>query len=149
MMSHDPKASVLRPVRFRRGAAGAAGKTARMAADTQPVFSAAEAVVALRATLLTLVRRDGRDLTARQLTALMTVYLDAQVYTVSSMAALLNISRPGVTRIIDRLAEYDLVEREEDRADRRRVLIRRTPHGDSFMRELNEIASRAHVGDAD
>ncbi len=147
MMIHDPKASALRPARFRRGAAGASGKAAQ--AGTQPAFSAVDAVVALRATLLTLVRRDGRDLTARQLTALMTVYLDDQVYTVSSMAELLSISRPGVTRIIDRLAEYDLVEREEDHADRRRVLIRRTSHGEGFMRDLNEIARRAPAGDAD
>ena len=99
------------------------------------------AINALRTTLLTLVRRDGRDLTARQLTAFMTVYLDSQVHTVSSMADLLNISRPGVTRILDRLAEYDLVERQEDRDDRRRVLIRRTPRGAAFLRELEEIAA--------
>ena len=99
------------------------------------------AVAALRTTLLTLVRRDGRDLTARQLTSFMTVYLDAKVHTVTSMADLLNISRPGVTRILDRLAEYQLVEREEDRDDRRRVLIRRTARGVAFMRELEEIAA--------
>ncbi|KAA5608036.1 MarR family transcriptional regulator [Rhodovastum atsumiense] len=102
-----------------------------------------ERLVTLHGTLLALVRRDGRDLTARQLTAFMTVYLDNQVHTVSSMAELLNISRPGVTRLLDRLAEYDLVERQEDRNDRRRVLIRRTVRGTAFLRELEEIARTA------
>lgn len=94
----------------------------------------------LYTTLLALVRRDGRDLTARQLTAFMTVYLDVHVHTVSSMADVLNVSRPGVTRILDRLAEYDLVAREEDRDDRRRVLIRRTNRGVAFLREIEEVA---------
>src|SRR5450756_967470 len=74
----------------------------------------------LRGTLLTLVRRDGRDLTARQLTAFLTVYMDDHIHTVSSMADLLNIARPGVTRILDRLVEFDMVSRQEDRDDRRR-----------------------------
>lgn len=142
-MTQDPKLSFLTPIRASRKAAGGEGKKA---AGEAQLFAADAAVAALRATLLTLVRRDGRDLTARQLTALMTVYLDSQVHTVSSMAELLNISRPGVTRIVDRLAEYDLVAREEDRADRRRVLIRRTTRGGAFMRDLNDIATRARDG---
>lgn len=142
-MIQDPRPSFLSPIRAsRRGAAGEGKKTI-----AEPQLLPADAAVgALRTTLLTLVRRDGRDLTARQLTALMTVYLDSQIHTVSSMAELLNISRPGVTRIVDRLAEYDLVAREEDRADRRRVLIRRTTRGAAFMRDLNEIATQARDG---
>jgi DNA-binding MarR family transcriptional regulator len=96
-------------------------------------------VAMLHGTLLALVRRDGRDLTARQLTAFLTVYMDEATHTVSSLAALLNISRPGVTRIMDRLVQFDLVAREEDREDRRRVLVRRTARGASFFRELAGI----------
>jgi DNA-binding MarR family transcriptional regulator len=95
----------------------------------------------LRGTLLTLVRRDGRDLTARQLTAFLTVYMDDHIHTVSSMADLLNIARPGVTRILDRLVEFDMVSRQEDRDDRRRVLIRRTQRGAMFFQELVGITS--------
>jgi DNA-binding MarR family transcriptional regulator len=100
----------------------------------------ARSLAPLYITLLALVRRDGRDLTARQLTSFMTVYLDSHVHTVSSMADVLCVSRPGVTRILDRLAEYDLVAREEDHDDRRRVLIRRTARGIAFLRELEEVA---------
>jgi len=97
-------------------------------------------VVVLHGTLLALVRRDGRDLTARQLTAFLSVYMDEQTHTVSSLAELLHISRPGVTRIMDRLVQFDLVAREEDREDRRRVLVRRTTRGAAFFRELVGIA---------
>ena len=97
-------------------------------------------MIVLRGTLLALVRRDGRDLTARQLTAFLTVYMDDQTHTVSSLAELLHISRPGVTRIMDRLVQFDLVAREEDRDDRRRVLVRRTTRGAAFFRELVNIS---------
>src|SRR5271169_495856 len=97
-------------------------------------------IVVLHGTLLALVRRDGRDLTARQLTAFLSTYMDEHTHTVSSLAELLHISRPGVTRIMDRLVQFDLVAREEDREDRRRVLVRRTNRGAAVFRELVGIA---------
>ena len=103
-------------------------------------------IVVLHGTLLSLVRRDGRDLTARQLTAFLSVYMDEQTHTVSTLAELLHISRPGVTRIMDRLVHFDLVAREEDREDRRRVLVRRTLRGAAFFRELVGISRQ--VGDS-
>jgi DNA-binding MarR family transcriptional regulator len=97
-------------------------------------------VALIRGTMLELVRRDGRDLTARQLTTLLTVYLHEEVHSVSSLARMLNISRPGVTRILDRLVEANLVSRAEDAADRRRVLVYRTAPGAQYMRDLTEVA---------
>ncbi len=97
-------------------------------------------IALIRGTMLELVRRDGRDLTARQLTTLLSVYLEDATHSVSSVAKLLNISRPGVTRILDRLVDADLVSRAEDEADRRRVLIRRTRTGGQFVRNLIEVA---------
>jgi len=109
-------------------------------------------IVVLQGTLLALVRRDGRDLTARQLTAFLSVYMDEQTHTVSTLAELLHISRPGVTRIMDRLVQFDLVAREEDREDRRRVLVRRTVRGAVFFRELvaisRQVAEPAQHGQA-
>ncbi len=100
----------------------------------------------LREILLTLVRRDGRDLTARQLSAFLIVYTEDEVQTVSSLAERMNISRPGVTRVMDRLVEFDLLSREEDRVDRRRVLARRTARGATFYRDLGAIAWTAAEG---
>jgi DNA-binding MarR family transcriptional regulator len=97
----------------------------------------------IRDVLLSLVRRDGRDLTARQLSAFLIVYTRDEVQTVSSLAELMNISRPGVTRVMDRLVQYDLIAREEDREDRRRVLARRTGRGLAFYRDLTGLARSA------
>ncbi len=101
-----------------------------------------QAIALIRGTMLELVRRDGRDLTARQLTTLLTVYLENETLSVSRVATLLNISRPGVTRILDRLVDADLVSRAEDASDRRRVLVRRTRAGSKFVRELIEVADQ-------
>lgn len=99
-------------------------------------------VALIRGTMLELVRRNGRDLTARQLTTLLTVYLYDEVHSVSSLARMLNISRPGVTRILDRLVEAELVSRAEDPADRRRVLVYRTPSGAQYIRDFDEVADQ-------
>lgn len=122
-------------MRLEDAAAGAADNPRLMRA-----LASDPRMVVLRGTLLALVRRDGRDLTARQLTAFLTVYMDESTHTVSSLAELLHISRPGVTRIMDRLVQFDLVAREEDREDRRRVLVRRTTRGAVFFRELVGIS---------
>ena len=97
----------------------------------------------IRNTMLALVRQDGRDLTARQLTTLLSVYLRDETQTVTSLANMLNVSRPGVTRILDRLVDADLVSRAEDKQDRRRVLIRRTREGANYIHTLSEVANRA------
>jgi len=100
-------------------------------------------IALIRNTMLELVRRDGRDLTARQLTALLSVYLKDETLTVTSLAQMLNVSRPGVTRILDRLVDADLVSRAEDKHDRRRVLIRRTRAGAAYLQTLVEVADQA------
>ena len=103
----------------------------------------------MRDILLALVRRDGRDLTARQLSAFLIVYTNDDVQTVSSLAEMMNISRPGVTRVMDRLVRFDLMSREEDPADRRRVLARRTARGLAFHQDLATIARGAAEGRID
>ncbi len=108
---------------------------------------ARQPIEVIRNTMLALVRQDGRDLTARQLTALLSVYLRDETQTVTSLANMLNVSRPGVTRILDRLVEADLVSRAEDKQDRRRVLIRRTREGARYVQTLAEVANRAVAGD--
>ena len=95
----------------------------------------------LRDSLLQLVRGDGRDLTARQLTAFMSIYMDDPDHSISSLADLLNIDRSAVTRIIDRLLQFGLVDREEDRENRRRTIVRRTAEGWMFFRTLMSAPS--------
>lgn len=93
----------------------------------------------LRTTIVELVRRDGPDLSARQLGVFLTCYLETEAQTVRGLAAKLGVSKPAITRALDRLTEFDLVKRKTDPLDRRSVLVQRTPAGMSFLREMRSI----------
>ena len=71
-------------------------------------------VEVLRQTVVSLVRREGPDLSARQLGVFLTCYFEEEAQTVRGLAAKLNISKPAITRALDRLAEFDLVRRFDD-----------------------------------
>lgn len=103
----------------------------------------------LRETVVALVRRDGPDLSARQLGVFLTVYLTDGPHTVRGLAAELNVSKPAITRALDRLGELDLARRKVDPMDRRSVIVQRTLKGTGFLRDLRQIMSEAEalVGD--
>lgn len=108
-----------------------------MASPPNPVSDAQ--VGLLRSTVVALVRRDGADLSARQLGVFLTCYLGEGAHTVRGLAADLNVSKPAITRALDRLGELDLARRKVDPSDRRSVLVQRTPRGSAFLRELRNI----------
>jgi len=103
----------------------------------------------LRETIVALVRSDGPDLSARQLAVLLTVYLGEGPHTVRGLAANLNVSKPAITRALDRLGELDLARRKVDQADRRSVLVQRTPKGTTFLRDLRNVMVEAAKGTAE
>ena len=104
-------------------------------------------IAILRDTVVSLVRRDGVDLSARQLGVFLTCYLDDSGHTVRGLAHQLNVSKPAITRALDRLADLDLARRKVDPADRRSVLVQRTSKGTAFLRDirsvLNEVSKPA------
>ena len=100
----------------------------------------------LRDTIVALVRRDGPDLSARQLGVFLTCYLTEKAHTVRGLAADLEVSKPAITRALDRLSEFELVRRKVDPADRRSVLVQRTLKGSAFLRELRSIMGEAGAG---
>ena len=97
----------------------------------------------LRDTIVALVRRDGPDLSARQLGVFLTCYLQEGAHTVRGLAADLNVSKPAITRALDRLGELDLARRKVDPMDRRSVLVQRTLKGAAFLRDLRSIMNEA------
>lgn len=105
--------------------------------------SADQMVSILRETIVALVRRDGPDLSARQLGVFLTCYLKDGAHTVRGLAAELNVSKPAITRALDRLGELDLARRKVDPADRRSVLVQRTLKGTAFLRDLRGIMTDA------
>ena len=90
-----------------------------------------------------MVRSDEPDLTDRQKSVLLKVYLDEEAQTVRGLAIYANISKPAVTRALDRLTEFDLVRRKTDPNDRRSVLVQRTIRGRTFLRRLSDVLLEA------
>ncbi|RFD19135.1 MarR family transcriptional regulator [Komagataeibacter melaceti] len=95
----------------------------------------------LRDTIVAMVRRDGPDLSARQLAVFLTCYLSDDAHTVRGLAAELNVSKPAITRALDRLKDLDLARRTPDPMDRRSVLIKRTLKGNAYLRDLCTIVT--------
>src|ERR671929_1619174 len=103
----------------------------------------------LRDTVVALVRRDGPDLSARQLGVFLTVYLTDGPHTVRGLAAELNVSKPAITRALDRLGELDLARRKVDPMDRRSILVQRTLKGTAFLRDMRQIMTEAEQNTRD
>ncbi len=108
-----------------------------------PQLSSDQLVGILRDTIVSLVRRDGVDLSARQLGVFLTCYLGEGPHTVRGLAHELNVSKPAITRALDRLTELDYVRRKVDPSDRRSVLVQRTVKGAAFLREIRHIMTDA------
>jgi DNA-binding MarR family transcriptional regulator len=89
------------------------------------------------------VRQDGPDLSARQMAILLIVYTSAPPHTVRGLAAGLKISKPAVTRALDRLGTLGFVHRTPDEADKRSVLLQRTVKGAVFLSEFADLVSAA------
>lgn len=89
------------------------------------------------------VRRDAPDLSARQMAVLLTVYMIDEGQTVRGLAEILNVSKPAITRAIDRLGEFGLARRKTDPNDRRSVIVQRTVKGSVYLAEFAEIIKEA------
>ena len=105
-----------------------------------------QALTLWREALAETVRRDQPDLSARQMAILLTVYLTPAPHTVRGLAGGLNISKPAVTRALDRLGAQGLLKRKTDEADRRNVLVQRTVRGSVFLSEFGELITQVAGG---
>ena len=97
----------------------------------------------LRDTVVSLVRREGPDLTARQLAVMLISYLEEGPHTVRGLAARLDVAKPAITRALDRLEQFDLAHRRQDPRDRRSIVVARTPEGHAFLESLQGMLDDA------
>ena len=100
-------------------------------------------IVILQNTITTMVRQDKPDLSARQLAVFLICYLNETVQTVRGLAAALRVSKPAITRALDRLEELNLLGRKTDPMDRRSVLVQRTEEGYEYLQNIHSIMSEA------
>ena len=90
---------------------------------------------------LALVHSREPDLSVRQISVLITVYLDPQPHTVRALAAKLGVTKPVITRALDTMGRQGLVTRKRDPADRRNVLVQRTVNGSLFLERLGDLVA--------
>ncbi len=88
---------------------------------------------------LAMVRGEEPDLSARQITVLITIYLEPQPHTVRALAAKLQVTKPVITRALDTMGRLGLVTRKRDPSDRRNVLVQRTVSGALFLERLGDL----------
>ena len=90
------------------------------------------------------VAGNGPDLTARQLAVFLKIYLEPEAeQTVRGLAATLNVSKPAITRALDRPEELVFARRETDKSDRRSI-IARTTNGSAYLRTLGGYIAEAN-----
>ena len=106
-------------------------------------LKAHQALSIWRRALLETVRQDGPDLSARQLTLLLTVYLTPPPHTVRGLAETMNVSKPAITRALDRLGALGYVRRKTDEADRRNILVQRTVKGSVYLSDFADLVIAA------
>lgn len=106
-------------------------------------LKAVQALDLWRGAIVESVRRDGADLSARQMALLLTVYLTPPPHTVRGLALTMNVSKPAITRALDRLSELGMIKRKTDDTDRRSVLVQRTVKGSVYLREFGDLIVKA------
>lgn len=101
-----------------------------------------DALALWRGVMVQALRDNHPDLTARQSALLLHVYLTPPPHTVRGLAGALNMSKPAVSRALDRLGRLDFLHRKRDHADKRNVLVQRTVKGAVHLREFGDLAAK-------
>lgn len=78
------------------------------------------------------------DLSCRQMGILLMIYTKDDKHTVRGLASDLHISKPAVTRALDRLTSHKLIKRVRDQEDRRNVFITPTQEGYLYLSRFSE-----------
>lgn len=95
-------------------------------------------------TLVDYVRSGEPDLTNRQMALLLVVYLMPGPHTVRGLARILNVSKPVVTRALNRLGALGYLRRQRDDSDKRNIFVAKTTEGAEFLEEFGQF-----IGDGD
>ena len=98
-------------------------------------------------TLIDYVRSGEPDLTNRQMALLMLVYLDPGPHTVRGLARALNVSKPVVTRALNRLGSLGYLRRQRDDTDKRNIFVAKTAEGADFLAEFGHFLSGEHLAE--
>lgn len=99
-------------------------------------LSTAQSLTLWHDVAIAMVRDDEPDLSVRQISILLTIYLEAPPHTVRDLARKLGVTKPVITRALDTMGKLELVSRRRDEKDRRNVLVQRTVKGALYLERL-------------
>ena len=85
------------------------------------------------------VRADGPDLSMRQWSILLTVYLNPGPHTVRALARDLNVPKPAISRALDALSILGFIRRVRDPNDKRIVLVQKTAEGAIYLDQFARV----------
>lgn len=102
---------------------------------------ASDALYLWHRVMVSALGRDLPDITQRQFALLLHVYVAPPPHTVRGLANRLQMSKPAVTRALDRLSHLDFLKRAPDDADKRSILVKRTVAGAVFLRDFADLAA--------
>lgn len=92
-------------------------------------------------TLIAYVRSGDPDLTNRQMAIVFTVYSREGPHTVRGLAEHLRVSKPVITRALNKLGQLGYLRRQRDQADGRNVFVMRTDKGSEFLARFERFLS--------
>lgn len=93
--------------------------------------------------LINYVRSGRPDLTNRQMALLMIVHLEEGPHTVRGLARSLNVSKPVITRALNRLGALGYLRRQRDDSDKRNIFVACTEEGAAFLDEFGQLLGPA------
>lgn len=99
-------------------------------------LTTAQSLTLWHSVALAMVKDDEPDLSVRQMSILLTIYLEAPPHTVRDLAAKLGVTKPVITRALDTMGKVGLVSRRRDEKDKRNVLVQRTVKGALYLERL-------------
>ncbi len=105
-------------------------------------LTTAQALTLWQNVALAMVKDDEPDLSVRQISILLTIYLEAPPHTVRDLAKKLGVTKPVITRALDTMGKLELVSRRRDENDRRNVLIQRTVKGALYLERLADTIGK-------
>jgi len=94
-------------------------------------------------TLVGYVRSGDPDLTNRQMAILLLVGQTQGPHTVRGLASRLTVSKPVVTRALNKLASLGFLRRQRDEADKRNIFISVTERGGRFLERFQTLIERS------
>ena len=85
-----------------------------------------------------------RELTLAQHMAVMAID-ESGPLTIKSLAAILGVSSPSASAMVDKLVEKDMLTREQSQEDRRKVIVHISPEAARKIERIKQVALRSIV----